>query len=288
MRSVARILNRNIVDGVFGVEVECELVNGATFTLNTDLWEGTDDGSLRKNGVEFVLHHPLGVEETHAACAELFTALAGKTEESVRTSIHVHYNISSWGLLKLRRFLAVCYLLEDLLVQWCGETRVGNPFCLRTTDAGAYLSHTARCLSGIGERVGELQGTHHKYAAINVNAIAGYGSVEFRSFPGEYNMEKFSVWLKTIEAISKYCEKKRTLDSLLSVVKTGNHFKILSHVLGDELSQHYMIDAWPEALDRGIEHMYDFMVECMPMKVKETPQFYVFEEDDPILGALGG
>ena len=90
--------------------------------------------------------------------------------------------------------------LEDLLVEYSGETRVGNLFCLRTKDAEHIVEMARRSLQ-TATFMGDFRDEHLRYAAMNLTAITKYGSLEFRSFRGTTNAAEIHTWVRMLLAL---------------------------------------------------------------------------------------
>lgn len=106
-------------------------------------WNIHNDGSLRSpdgitpGGREYVLASPAPREEVRPLLDQLFKTFddtGARIILSNRTSTHVHINISDLKINQIVSFMVLWNVFEEALVNWCGEERVGNLFCLRTKD----------------------------------------------------------------------------------------------------------------------------------------------------------
>src|SRR5690606_22445922 len=102
-------------------------------------WFVTMDGSLKAaEAYEYVLPAPDSLNNVHEHIFNLRSAInrnGGTVYDSVRAGVHVHINVQDMTLKQFFTFVTCFYSIEDLLVRWCGESREGNLFSLRTGDA---------------------------------------------------------------------------------------------------------------------------------------------------------
>lgn len=183
---VKTILRRTPVKGDIGLEIECE---GNKFEKNDDnlgpYWGYHKDNSLRgKDNAEYVLRKPIPFDEVPLAVGQLWKIMGSYgtvLDVSNRTSVHVHLNCQKFHLNRLASFVALYFIVEEVLTEWCGEHRVGNLFCLRGKDAPGLVSAIKRFIRTDGEV--ELRDNLH-YAGLNANALQKFGSLEIRTLRG--------------------------------------------------------------------------------------------------------
>lgn len=199
--TVPEVFNVDRVDGLFGIEIEVE--GRELPRIPFKYWNTTQDGSLRgEDTAEYVLKKPLERPETMAALVELTRAMeaAGSTLAwSERCSTHVHVNCTNFTAVQLFNFITLLLLFEDTLVNWCGEARTGNLFCLKTRDAMGSILNIASYLKEHGMR--HVGGDDIRYSAINLAALHKYGSVELRSLYGTVDKAVIHTWISVLENI---------------------------------------------------------------------------------------
>jgi hypothetical protein len=101
---------------------------------------------------------------------------------------------------QLYSFITLYLILEGLLVRWCGESREGNLFCLRSYDAEwlpKVLTKAIRTLDF--QRL--FTNDDIRYASVNVKALAEHGSLEFRSMRGTRDLSLVDVWMRMLHRI---------------------------------------------------------------------------------------
>lgn len=201
MKKLVELLGQSPCDGDVGVEIECE---GAGISpSNSPFWRTEKDGSLRgsfpSEAAEFVMSQPLHIDHVEIALDSLITEQKdAKFNFSFRTSVHVHVNVQQLTEAEMLAFLYLCLLVEEPLMNFCGETRKANRFCLRYADAEGF----DRTLDTLFDRgwsaVRRLDGDKIRYAAINVHALQKYGSIEFRGMRGNMDKEVILPWCQTL------------------------------------------------------------------------------------------
>lgn len=202
--------------GVFGIEVEVEGDNLPKIDP-LSIWKVVKDGSLRGEAAEYVLRKPLDLKEAVNGIIHLNEMLADSPlRMSFRTSVHVHVNVLNMRMSQMKRFIITSFLLENLLVAFSGEERIGNRFCLRVVDAEFQLNYI-KLLMQETTQLHRIANDEAKYAAINLVTIRNYGSVEFRSFQGTTNPEQIKNWIEILNKIYEFALKdERTCKQLCS------------------------------------------------------------------------
>lgn len=189
--------NHQDPERLVGIEIECEGTNLDIPLRN--FWGKHADGSLRGESIEYVLRQPIARNDTFKALNYLNNALIKNesvVNESYRTSVHIHLNAQHMTVKQIMNQICLYMIFEDLLVDFCGSSRVGNLFCLRVSDAENLLQTLRRCIrSG---RIAPLANDDLRYSAINVAALAKYGSLEFRSLRGTVDPNLIQVWINML------------------------------------------------------------------------------------------
>ncbi len=202
-------------NGSYATEVEVELTDGLPEDSYGD-FRITRDGSLRGNGYEFISRRPTTHTKLLRDYNSLLDTQALRTlyRKSNRTGVHVHLNVQSWSKDRLLRFLVAYYLVEPLMIRYCGPSRQGNLFCLAMYDAQS-VSRAIRLI--VDDRYKDLQYNFndYKYAALNVASVANLGSLEFRALPFTNSKNMFAKWLGFIRKLELYSSKEQSLDSIV-------------------------------------------------------------------------
>lgn len=196
LKSLCEILGKRQVKGDLGVEIEMEIDKAAP---RVDGWTVTHDGSLGPGGVEYILTKPTPQGEVLDRLKGLREALQAEgigVEFSIRTSVHVHVNVLGMTAPQLFSFMILAWTFESVLLELCGEDRIGNLFCLGKDHAEGSLfvaENVAR--SGFLYRFREYE---NKYSAVNLLSICDKGSLEFRAMHGTLNTQLLSRWINIL------------------------------------------------------------------------------------------
>jgi len=151
--------------------------------------------------------------------------------ESVRTGVHVHVNVQKLTIVELFTFITAYLVLEDLLVNYCGEFREGNLFCLRVKDADYLLymlEQTART-----KLFNRLNNDILRYASMNVVSLHKYGSLEFRAMRGTRDLDLIGDWAGILLNLRNQSVKFSTPAELFNWIESNGIESFLELFLGD-------------------------------------------------------
>jgi hypothetical protein len=210
MKKLHEILNVPLCKGSLGVEIECEGKNLSV--IDSPHWRTERDGSLRGNypdcSAEYVMRKPVSDKQFPGILRKLIDHQAqAQFAFSFRTSVHVHVNAQELTEDELLAFLYACFLLEEPLMNFCGESRKANRFCLRIRDAEGYAETLNSLFENGFNHVRYLNGDRIRYSAINIHALTKYGSVEFRGMRGNMDPAVLVPWCNTLLSIRENARK---------------------------------------------------------------------------------
>jgi hypothetical protein len=239
MTKLYEFLAKNKVNGDFGIEIECEGQNLPIIAAGS-AWNQCDDGSLRGeyplSRSEYVLRKPLNHAE--AVKAVNYLVDLGKGNNSVfnfsfRTSVHVHVNVTDLTVNQYLNMVYTYFIIEESLIRYCGDERIGNRFCLRLRDAENIIQYLTSLFADTERTLYRLNLEELKYAAINLAATPRYGSLEFRGMSGNLNPEYISVWLKALGSLREFATKFKDPRSIHDYYLKVKPAKFLADVLQD-------------------------------------------------------
>ena len=220
---IGDLLGRRIYKGcLFGVEVEVE---GRGLPRAVEKFNVVAEGSLRavdgEVGREFVFKIPMNFDRSMESLGALKESLdaSDRVVFSERTSVHVHVNVTDMTLPQWFTFLFLWVLYEEAMINYCGDSRKGNLFCLSSRDAEGLMFTLEKCA-----REGHIHYLDDdvRYSAVNTAATNKYGSVEFRSMRGTMDLEVLGEWLTTLKTLRD------------KAVELGSPKKLIDSVLNDE------------------------------------------------------
>lgn len=197
-------------------------------------WKYVHDGSLRgDDNAEYILAKPLNFHEVPDALQDLwrmFDEFGSVLDESNRTSVHVHLNAQDWHLNRVASFLGLYFSVEEVLVNWCGDHRAGNLFCLRAKDAPAIVNR-ARKFIKTGDLTVFDDGQH--YAGVNLEALRNKGSIEIRCMRGATHWKPIQLWVSVLERIYNLSGEFEDPRLVVAQFSGGGALNYLRFVLGD-------------------------------------------------------
>lgn len=225
--------------GQIGLEIEVE---GVGLPRPARFWKVDADASLRGESCEYVLKKPLSLPQAKLAIdhlGECYTEASTVVHESVRAGVHVHINCQDLNIVQLYTFMTLYLALEPLLVHYCGSTREGNLFCLRSQDADYLLwalTHAAQSKDFLS-----LDDENLRYASMNVMALASYGSLEFRAMRGTADLEAIWIWVKMLHILKLKAQAYDSPADIIFDMSGRGAEEFARHVLGDDLYPHVYV-----------------------------------------------
>lgn len=200
-----------------GIEVEVEAIKNEV-NQSPAIWVSKEDGSLRNYGIEYV-SYPTPSKK----CPSIFSYLHKKLKEnnipsfSVRTSTHIHIDVTDMSIPQIQSFLLLYLCFEDVLFNIVGEERRENIFCVPLVDTEYVEKVRAIFLSSLSNiNFNKLLLSWDKYTGINLKPISSFGTIEFRHLKGTDDPLLFKHWLSVILKL----KKKAMENSCQSLYKT--------------------------------------------------------------------
>lgn len=235
-KTVGSAFNLKPVTGAIGIEIEVE---GVSLPIEVAGWRRDKDGSLRgpETG-EYVLEKPVSYEAAIKKVQELyqaFTVQGTTVMESMRAGVHVHYNMQNLTFQELFTVLAAYYCLEVPITERLGEDRVGNLFCLRMVDADYISILLTNALKNNGKNLhAALRGDSIKYAALNLECLTRYGSIEFRAMQTKKTSDELISWLTLIHnLVTNTIKNFRSPEEVLNFFSANGEEQATKAILGD-------------------------------------------------------
>ena len=224
--------NGENVKGALGVEIEVE--GDCLPYRGLEGWRCEDDGSLRGESMEYVFEGPTPTNLAKQRVRELCAALEGcDIQDSGRGGIHVHVNIRKLTQKQVKTFILLYLLYERTLMQFCGEGRVGNLFCLRMEDAEGLFFELRQAFER--DNLMLLDTDNIRYASINCKAIAQYGSLEFRGMASTIDAERIITWIDLLLDLRKAAQEMDIREVFAEGSKIG--FKKLAKGIFSKFSE---------------------------------------------------
>ncbi len=203
----------NTHQGTLGLEIEVEATNhlptdGQLETIcgkQTGVrWTCVRDGSLRGHSMEYIFNKPSSRVELTDMIEGLFAsfkAYGTVLNNSNRCSTHVHRNMSGLKINQITSIIVLWGVYEQALIDWCGEERKTNHFCLSLKDAVSVRDAWEKYLKTGNVRAMER---NLKYSALNILPLWSKGSLEFRCGRAADDPSFPIQWATFIDAFCQY------------------------------------------------------------------------------------
>jgi len=238
MKKLYELLGKPLSQGVFGVEIEVE---GDRLCAPTPGWRSTRDGSLRGHYPDQACEYVFEKPETLASATRMIHQLnnemyrtGSRLNFSFRTSTHVHINVQPLTYPQFLTFLYTSILLENVLMNFCGQERVNNRFCLRIRDAEFYIEQLKNVFRSV-QGCYPIREDALRYSAINIGSVPKYGSVEFRGMRGTLDKGVLIPWLKILYAIREFAVNQDNPHNVHDLFVRNHPEHFLKMIIGEEL-----------------------------------------------------
>ena len=237
MKVIHRLAGWNIkkVDADIGIEIEVEGRNLPRQEIFGKMWRVDTDASLRGESYEYVTP-PIKLNELQKylnRLNEAYTTCDSEVTDSIRTGVHVHLNVQQLTLKQLYNLITLYFILEDLLVRWCGPSREGNHFCLRSRDAEFIVFKLVESVRDF--RV--LDTDIIRYCSLNLYSLFKYGTIEFRSMRGTSDLSAIKDWVEILYSIHNAALTYHDpIDIIMSMSGSGE-----DSLLRSALPQHHQL-----------------------------------------------
>lgn len=247
--------------GDVGIEIEVEGFNLPK--ISNQVWRYTSDNSLKGGleGIEYVMKAPISLsslKEELVSFKEYFKN--SSVDNSIYAGIHAHVNVQDITPKQLINYLVCFLIVEDLLVKWCGNTRVGNHFCLRSSDAEYFVYFLRKCIQEDSfDEVFEgssTGGNFIRYSAANLKSLGKYGSIEFRCLNSTIEPDRIYQWSHTLISILNFAKQFSNPTEVISYFNSVGNGVFIKECLG-EFHSTFLTGDWDSSLEDNIERAMD-------------------------------
>lgn len=255
---VSKVFSFPAVAGDLGIEIEVEgesLPSGRR--LQATNWNSKEDDSLRGESKEYIIKHPINLDEVKFNVDTLndkFSKSGAVFYDSYRAGVHVHVNVQNLTFRQVVTFLTTYFIFEEVLTEWCGETRVGNHFCLRSTDAYYLIQSLVTTISK--NAVYNLASDSLRYSSVNVSSIPKHGSVEFRALESTIDTDRIYNWCKALLILKDWSLKFNDPREVLKSISADGYEIFFNKVFGD-IADEFRCEFLHEKIRNGIVSAQD-------------------------------
>jgi Putative amidoligase enzyme len=255
-----------------GLEHEYEGVKDSTLPKHTfaDFWTYHEEGSLKDNGAEFVFTTPLfGVDAYNALEWIVAYAKDSKWKCTKRTGIHVHLDVRDLTVPQLAGLCILYAAVEPILYHWVGDGRDSSHFCIPLYRADeALLGTCAIVRSAFQDDLGDGHNAlarateFQRYAGFNLQALAKFGSIEFRQLQTTHDLVRIVDWINMIMSLKATAFKLPQSDgAVVRMIQRMGARELLSYVFPTELAAKlYTPKSEEEFVTRGLSSARDIAV----------------------------
>ncbi len=221
-------------EGRYAVEIEAE---GTRLPMEIEeFWSVHADGSLQAGleAREYVMNKPGDLNYVKNALDYLgkeYSRRRTVVEETITSGVHVHVNVQDYTPKEMFTFITTYFILEELLLTYCGSHREGNHFCLRAKDAEFIINELI--YSAQTQKLGNLKNDNIRYCSLNPCSLFKYGSIEFRAMRGTPDLNAIMIWVKIIDRVRINAKNFDSPAEVAKMTSIGGETQFLRTILGD-------------------------------------------------------
>lgn len=241
----------------FGVEIEAE--GDSLPRIDTVIWKSEADQSLRGESYEYVLKRPLkltGVASALTALKDAWVQNGSRIKNSPNAGVHVHVNCGDLTVKQLFNLISAYLVVEELLIKECGDDRIGNLFCLRSSDAEFLIDMLAIAIRTQNLRV--LHTDDLRYASMNVKALGDYGSVEFRAWRSDGDLDKVYWWTSLLAHLKDFARIVDNPSQIIADASEQGSRGIYEMIMGEFVQDLPWNDAYEDIIYNGVRRVQQF------------------------------
>jgi len=228
----------------------------------TQLWRHKPDGSLHDAGREFVFDAPLFGADAILAIDKLLTvARAKKWVVNIRTGLHVHHDARDMTREELGRECTLYALLEKSIYNYVGNNREENVFCMPwfaaflATTSVKYIMES----DGANLRFASSRLADEKYAGLNLDTLARFGSIEWRHALASTESDDVLRWINVVLRFKEAAMRmKHSNIALVRMAKT-DPLGFAEDVLRDQYPLLYTDSMAEDIMEYGIPTALDLI-----------------------------
>ncbi len=222
-----------------GLEIECENVRVESLPSEEWAadWKQDKDNSLRGYSMEYILKEPLFGDDLIQAIVKFCTwAREKKFEANYRTGIHIHIDVRNLEVDQLISMVVFYALFEKVIFKFIGNAREGSIFCMPFYKAEGCVPLIASAFKAKDKDMKYLASKIDRYGALNLNALAKYGSVEWRHFQTTFDSDTILSWVNLAQSFKKFAKTNPgTPNEVVAELSKGGPQTLLKKIVGDDL-----------------------------------------------------
>ncbi len=234
MPKILDIMHVDPKDGTYGVEIE---VGGTNLPPGIpNFWKATVDGSIKgsNEAVEYIFKGPMSYDKSVEAVLHLsdyFKKYGSVIDDNATAGVHVHVNVQNYSITDLFTLITLYHILEIPLLEFCGEYRSGNHFCLRATDAEEIIHTYYKIMK---EKNFKFLNDNLRYSALNIVSLKKFGSVELRGMRTSKNFQDTIDWLGLVNRVVLSAKEFKTPLEIMEAISGDGYIPFARKVLKDQ------------------------------------------------------
>lgn len=260
-RKVGAVLRQanGLTDHV-GIEIETE--GKRLPEVVNKFWRSDVDNSLRGESWEYVLRAPVHKDKIDEVLTDLksqWERAESVVKDSPNAGVHVHINVSDLTVTELFNFLSLYLVLEEILIDKCGPDRIGNLFCLRSSDAEYLLLMLQKSIQNTDLDI--LHTDELRYAAVNVKALGDYGSIEFRAWPSNGDLDGVAWWAKCLSHLKQVARDTDNPSQVVADISLQTPRVFFNSIMKEYAEGIEWKEAYNKAMMDGVRRVQQFAFE---------------------------
>lgn len=227
-------------------------------------WEAKRDGSLHDAGMEFVFRQPLfGIDAYKAIVGFCEHAERARYVSSIRTGIHVHLDARDLEIAQLQRLCVLYALYEKAIYNYVGNNREENVFCLpwymstgATKAVKAVIGARGAAIKAAARQIAD-----EKYAGLNLDPLARFGSIEFRHLLTTFNVNRIIEWVNIVMRLKEAaCRLKPSGEQLIQIAQETGAVALGEEAFRDQYQHLHYEQIQGHMIDTGVPTAIDVIV----------------------------
>lgn len=222
-----------------GIEIELERVD---IIKDHYPWAAIRDGSLRNNGLEFILCTWNTASNQYLNL--LFDSVSAKI--SSRCSVHIHVDITSFTLEQCKNLILLYTIFERPLYRFAGN-RWNNIFC---TPVQEYIAQSINQLE-----LADLPNVFPKYSGFHLLADNGKkGTVEFRHMTGSKDPDYIQTWINMLTMLVSFASNQNyeELVERIRTMQSDSSYRDLLQEIFKEYRHALMYSDFTQDVEHGV------------------------------------
>lgn len=252
-----------VLDSMTGIGIELEVEGCTNYDELPSTFKPVTDGSLRNNGIEFILRQPLAGLKLENAIKNLDTFLKETSYTlSERCSTHIHVDVRDMTKEQLINMLCLSIMLEPLMFRVFGNNRTANTFCM-ATDMGT--TNYDNIINLIACKNTDIRQRYSKYAGIGLYRLPDQGSVEYRMFSP---ITEYGDYIRVIKLLHAIKDEAMLMTSPNAIIT-----KKLQYTANDLISLYFPelthLEEYDALLERGVRTLNDMLLTARTVEIVE-------------------